>query len=268
VDIKGAKVGFIGAGNMGEPLLVGLLAAGAPASNIRFTVRRPERESELVARYRITPSSMEEMAASSDILMLLIKPQDLETITSRIAPVLKEGTLVISFLAGKRISKISSLLEGKARVIRVMPNTPTALGVGMSGVSYGEGVESSEIQLVRRFLAACGEYVEIPEEQQDALAALSGSGPAYFFAFVEALIDGGVELGLDREIATTLANQTILGAARMLRESGKPAGTLRENVTSPKGMTYEGLKVLSEGDMHALVARAMKAARDRSLELA
>lgn len=268
VDIQSAKVGFIGVGNMGEALLVGLLKAGANPVNISFAVRRPERSAELAAKYSITPQSIEEMASDSDVLLIIVKPQDLETITTTVAPVLNPNALVISFLAGKKLQTLSEKLSGHSAVVRVMPNTPTMLGVGMSGVSYASGVNSEQKKFTEDFLAGCGEYVEVPEDQQDALASLSGSGPAYFFAFTEALISAGIHLGLSAEVAKKLANQTALGAARMLVESGKDAATLRENVTSPKGMTYEGLKVFGEANLNQLVLDAMTAARNRSRELA
>ena len=253
---------------MGEALLLGLLKAGASATQISFAVRRPERSAEIAHKYGIRPASLEEMACECDVLLIIVKPQDLTTITDAIAPLITSRTLVISFLAGKKTSTIAELLASGQPVIRVMPNTPTSLGVGMAGLSAGEFVTPHQIAYAIQFLEACGKVVQIEEELQDALAATSGSGPAYFFAFVEAMIEGAVKLGLSEETAQTLTVQTILGAARMLTESGKSAATLRENVTSPKGMTFEGLKVFSESDLNGLVASAMKAARDRSRELA
>jgi len=266
--ITTAKVGFIGVGNMGQALLVGLLKAGAKPEQISFAVRRPERSAEIVERYGITPAPISTLAQNSDVLLLIIKPQDLTTITDVIAPVINPKALVISFLAGKKSATIEELLRPGQGVIRVMPNTPTSLGVGMAGLSAGKHATAHQVAYTVEFLEACGRVVQVEEELQDALAATSGSGPAYFFAFVEAMIQGAIDLGLNPEIATTLTLQTILGAARMLTESEKSPATLRENVTSPKGMTYEGLKVFSESDLNGLVARAMKAARDRSRELA
>ncbi len=267
IDIKSAQVGLIGVGNMGQALLVALLKAGADASKINFAVRRSERNHEIEERYGIKAASVEEMAASSDVLMIIVKPQDLESIMERVAPSLKPGSLVISFLAGKKIATVEAGL-GNPAVARVMPNTPTLLGVGMSIVSYGKAVRPDQRRYVSDFLAAAGKSIEVAEELQDAATATSGSGPAYFFAFVEAMVAGAVTMGIDEATATTLVIQTIVGAAKMLDETGKSATTLRENVTSPKGVTYEGLKVFGEGDLAGLVARAMKAAADRSRDLA
>lgn len=267
IDIKSAQVGLIGVGNMGEALLVALLKAGAEPQKINFAVRRAERSSELAARYQITPASIEEMAATSDVLMLIVKPQDLETIMERIAPTLNPDALVISFLAGKKIATIESGL-GNPAVARVMPNTPTLLGVGMSILSYGSNVRADQKRFVETFLRAAGKSVEVAEPLQDAATATSGSGPAYFFAFVEAMVAGAVAMGIDEDVASTLVVQTIVGAAKMLEESGKSATVLRENVTSPKGVTYEGLQVIAQGDLPGLVARAMQAAADRSRAMA
>jgi pyrroline-5-carboxylate reductase len=149
-----------------------------------------------------------------------------------------------------------------------MPNTPTLLGVGMSILSCNPHVREDQREFVTNFLRAAGKSVEVTEELQDAATATSGSGPAYFFAFVEAMVAGAVAMGISEEMATTLVVQTIVGAAKMLDESGKSATVLRENVTSPKGVTYEGLKIFGEGDLPGLVAKAMKAASDRSKDMA
>ena len=267
IEIKSAQVGLIGVGNMGEALLVALLKAGADPQKINFAVRRAERSSELAVRYQITPASIEEMAATSDVLMLIVKPQDLETIMERIAPTLNPDALVISFLAGKKIATIESGL-GNPAVVRVMPNTPTLLGAGMSILSYGSHVRTDQKRFVEAFLRAAGKSVEVTEPLQDAATATSGSGPAYFFAFVEAMVAGAVAMGIDEGVASTLVVQTIVGAAKMLEESGKSATVLRENVTSPKGVTYEGLQVFAQGDLAGLVVRAMQAAADRSRAMA
>ena len=267
IEMKSAKVGLIGVGNMGEALLVALIKAGADTSKISFAVRRPERSAELATRYGITPATVEELAASSDVLMVIVKPQDVEPILNRVAPLLSRDALVISFLAGKKIATFEGAL-GEVAVARVMPNTPTLLGVGMSILSCNSLVRDDQREFVKVFLAAAGKSVEVAEVLQDAATATSGSGPAYFFAFVEAMVAGAVAMGISEEIATALVTQTIVGAGKMLDESGKSATTLRENVTSPKGVTYEGLKVFGEGDLSGLVARAMAAAADRSRDMA
>ena len=267
INLQSSSVGLIGVGNMGEALLVALLKAGANPSSVKFAVRRAERIAEVQERYKITPASIQELAATSDVLMLIMKPQQLDPIMEEIKPVLKSDALVISFLAGKKIATLQEGL-GTSSIVRVMPNTPTLLGEGMSIVSYGSGVREDQRQYVSEFLRAAGKSIEIPEEMQDSATATSGSGPAYFFAFVEAIVAGAIDMGISESVATELVIQTIVGAAKMLNESGKSATTLRENVTSPNGVTFAGLKVLGEGDLNGLVIRAMNAAANRSREMA
>ena len=252
---------------MGEALLVALLKAGANPAAVKFAVRRPERSAEIQERYKIAPASIQELAATSDVLMLIMKPQQLDPIMEEIKPVLKSDALVISFLAGKKIATLEAGL-GTSSVVRVMPNTPTLLGAGMSIVSYGAGVREDQREFVSEFLRAAGKSIEVPEDMQDSATATSGSGPAYFFAFVEAMVAGAMDMGISESVATELVIQTIVGAAKMLAETGKSATTLRENVTSPNGVTFAGLKVLGEGDLNGLVIRAMNSAANRSREMA
>ncbi len=182
-------------------LLAALLKAGADATKINFAVRRAERSAEVAAKYGITPATIEEMAAQSDVLMIIVKPQDLETIMDRVRPTLRADALVISFLAAKKIATLESGL-GNPAVVRIMPNTPTLLGAGMSIVSYGQHVRVDQRRFVEKFLLAAGKSVEVDEALQDAATAASGSGPAYFFAFVEAMVSGAIALGLDEATAT------------------------------------------------------------------
>ena len=200
-------------------------------------------------------------------MLLVTKPQDVDAVLAEIKEKVKAGTLVVSFAAGKKIATIANGLDGKCPVVRVMPNTPTLVGKGAAGYSIGEGVTEHQKQFVTDFLSAAGIAVQVTEELQDAVTATSGSGPAYFFAIVEAMVKGAVDLGLSEEVATELAVQTLIGAAELLASSGKSAKTLRENVTSPNGTTYAALQSFAASDLEAMVAKAMKAARDRSIEL-
>jgi pyrroline-5-carboxylate reductase len=201
-------------------------------------------------------------------LLLVVKPQDMGSVLEEIRGSINPAAVVITFAAGKTISFISNGLGTNNPVIRVMPNTPTLVGAGMAAASMGGGVTDTQKSFVLGFLGATGKVIEVTEDMQDAVTATSGSGPAYFFAFVEAMVTGAKELGLSDADATTLTVQTIVGAAKLLDESGKSATTLRENVTSPNGTTAAALASFSAGDLNSMVAKAMKAARDRSQELA
>jgi pyrroline-5-carboxylate reductase len=185
-----------------------------------------------------------------------------------VLPHLQSKTLVISLLAGKTLDGISQGLGGHASIARVMPNTPTLIGKGMAGYSLSAGVTAEQKKFVSDLLAATGKAIEIPEDLQNALTGTSGSGPAYFFRFVEAMVDGAVAMGLSHEDATTLTIQTIVGAASLLDESGDTPTRLREKVTSLKGATAEALAVFDEAGLSEIVAKAMAASARRAGELA
>jgi pyrroline-5-carboxylate reductase len=263
-----SRIGIIGAGTMGEAFIAALIRSGLQPSAIAIVVRRQERGQELVNKYGVEVVGLAETISSSDVLLLGIKPQGLSDLLPEIAPHLKAQTLVISLLAGKTIAAISEGLNGHKSIVRVMPNTPTLVGKGMAGYSLANGVTEDQKKFVDQLLTATGKSLLIPEELQNALTGTSGSGPAYFFRFVEAMIDGAVALGISREDATTLTVQTIVGSAAMLEESGDSPTLLREKVTSLKGATAEALGVFDEAGISKIVADAMAASAKRAAELA
>jgi pyrroline-5-carboxylate reductase len=263
-----SKVAVIGAGVMGEALIVALISSGVNSNRITISEKREERAQELIAKYSINSSELASNVANADALLLVVKPQDMGSVLEEIKGSINPDAVVITFAAGKTISFISNGLGTTNPVVRVMPNTPTLVGAGMAAASMGAGVTAAQRDFVLGFLGATGKVIEVSEDLQDAVTATSGSGPAYFFAFVEAMVAGAKELGLSQEDATTLTVQTIVGAAKLLDESGKSATTLRENVTSPNGTTAAALSSFAAADLNSMVANAMKAARDRSQELA
>ncbi|MEY2813336.1 MAG: hypothetical protein RL437_367 [Actinomycetota bacterium] len=258
------RISVIGAGVMGEALIAALIKAGHSPAQIEVIEKRAERATELVSKYQIKIGSD---LSSVDVLLLVTKPQDVDAVLADINGKVKPGALVVSFAAGKKIATISNGLSGKNPVVRVMPNTPTLVGKGAAGYSLGSGVTDHQKEFLIDFLSAAGIAVEVKEELQDAVTATSGSGPAYFFAFVESMVKGAMDLGLSEDVATQLTVQTIIGSAELLATSGKSATTLRENVTSPNGTTFAALQSFSASDLEVIVAKAMKAARDRSIEL-
>jgi pyrroline-5-carboxylate reductase len=261
-------VAVVGAGVMGEAFIAALIRSGVSAKSITAVVRRSERGDELVARYGISIKPLDEALRTSDVIILGIKPQGLAELAPELAPHLQSGALVISLLAGKTIAGISAGLNNHGAIARVMPNTPTLIGKGMAGYSLSASVTDEQKKFVQSLLAATGKAIEIPEDLQNALTGTSGSGPAYFFRFVEAMVDGAVVMGLSREDATTLTIQTIVGAAALLDESGDTPTRLREKVTSLKGATAEALAVLDEAGISKIVADAMAASARRAGELA
>jgi len=263
-----SKVAVVGAGIMGEALISALISSGVNPELITISEKRPDRSAELIAKYSIKQAPLASSVAAADALLLVVKPQDMASVLEEIKGSINPTAVVITFVAGKTISFISNGLGTSNPVVRVMPNTPTMVGAGMAAASMGAGVTAEQKQFVLGFLAATGKVIEVAEDLQDAVTATSGSGPAYFFAFVEAMVAGAKELGLSEADATTLTVQTIVGAAKLLDESGKSATTLRENVTSPNGTTAAALASFASSDLNSMVAKAMKAASDRSQELA
>ena len=263
-----SKVAVIGAGVMGEALIAALISSGVKPDLITISEKREDRAQELISKYSIKAASLASNVSDADALLLVVKPQDMKAVLEEVKGTINPKALVITFAAGKTISFISNGLGTGNPVVRVMPNTPTLVGEGMAAASIGSSVTEAQRDFVLGFLAATGKVIEVSEDLQDAVTATSGSGPAYFFAFVEAMVAGAKELGLSEKDATTLTVQTIVGAAKLLEESGKSATTLRENVTSPNGTTAAALASFSSGDLNSMVAKAMKAARDRSQELA
>jgi pyrroline-5-carboxylate reductase len=262
------QVGLIGVGVMGEALISGLISARFPKAQIVFTEKREERAREISSKYGARSLDLTELASSSDIILLVVKPQDLAELLASLADNLKKSAALVSFAAGKTTEFISEKVGPNISVIRVMPNTPTLIGLGMAAISLGKNVNAEQAEFVSDFLTTCGKVISVEENLQDAVTALSGSGPAYFFAFVEEMIKSGISLGLTSEQATTLAIQTMVGSAAMLEQSGKSAATLRENVTSPNGTTAAALKVFNDAKLGEIVESAMTAARNRSQELA
>jgi len=263
------QVAVIGAGVMGEALISALITYGISPSAITISEKREARALELIDRYKVSRASLSENIANCDMILLVVKPQDMATVLEEIKPSIRKGCLVISFVAGKQIRGIADLIGTSANpVIRVMPNTPTLVGAGMAAISCCKLVTAEQREFTLGFLSAVGKVIEVDESLQDAVTATSGSGPAYFFRFVEAMVEGAVALGLSQEDATTLTIQTIVGAAKLLDQSGDTPTTLREKVTSPNGTTFAALNSFNDSDISGVVADAMKAARDRSQELA
>ena len=263
-----SHVGVVGAGMMGEALMAGMLAAGWSPDGIVGADQREARCRELEERYGITAvTEVPRAVAGADVVLILVKPQDVPGVLPEIGPHLTPGAVVVSLCAGVTLATLEGGLPAGTPVVRVMPNTPALVGQGMAALSPGAHV--SEVQLARAvaILEAVGKAVVVPEKYQDAVTAVSGSGPAYVFYVAEALADAGVLLGLPRDTATILANQTLLGSATMLTSSGDHAALLRERVTSPAGTTAAGLRQLEERAVKAAFLAAAEAARDRSVEL-
>jgi pyrroline-5-carboxylate reductase len=263
-----AQVAVFGAGVMGETLVSGLLRAGRAREDLLITERRPERAAELTERYGVEVVSNVEAARRARTLVLVVKPQDMGALLDEISEFVRGDTLVVSLAAGITTSFLESRLPDGVACVRVMPNTPALVDQGMAGVSAGSHCDEEHLERAEALLSAVGRVVRVPEKQQDAVTAISGSGPAYVFYVVEAMIEAGVLLGLPRATAHDMVVQTVYGAATMLKETGAHPTVLRENVTSPAGTTIAALRELDDHKVRAAFLTAMEAARDRSRELA
>ncbi|QFU94208.1 pyrroline-5-carboxylate reductase [Amycolatopsis sp. YIM 10] len=262
-----AVIAVLGAGKIGEALLSGLLHGGRKPDELLFTERYPERVEELTRRYGVRGVDVPEAAKLADVLIVAVKPQDIEPLLDELGPLLRQETLVVSLCAGLPTALYERRLADGTPVVRVMPNTPMVVGEAMSAISPGRYATADHLALVEELLTCVGSVVRVPESQQDAVTALSGSGPAYFFFLVEAMIDAGILLGLPRNIAEKLIVQSAVGAAKMLAETGEHPVTLREAVTSPAGTTINAIRELENHGVRAALIAAIEAARDRSVEL-
>jgi pyrroline-5-carboxylate reductase len=263
-----SQTAILGAGVMGETLLSGLVRAGRRVDNLLVGEKRADRAKELEDRYGVAVVSNREAARKADTLALVVKPQDMGDLLDEIATELRPGQLVVSLAAGITTAFIEGRVPEGVAVVRVMPNTPALVDEGMSAISPGSHCSEAHLAEAEALMASTGKVLRIPERQQDAVTAISGSGPAYIFFVVESMIEAGVHLGLPRVTATELVVQTLVGSAKMLRETGTHPTVLREQVTSPGGTTAAALRELEIHKVRAAFLAAMEAARDRSRELA
>ncbi|NYG58901.1 pyrroline-5-carboxylate reductase [Nocardioides daedukensis] len=259
---------IIGAGVMGETLLSGLLRAGADPASLLVGEKREARARELEEKYGVTVVSNVEAAKGADTVALIVKPQDMGAVLEELADHLAPGQLVVSLAAGITTAFIESHLADGVSVVRVMPNTPALVDEGMFAISPGSHCDQAQLDVAEQLLSSTGKVLQIPEKHQDAVTAISGSGPAYIFYVVESMVESGVHLGLPRATATELVIQTLFGSAKMLRETGTHPTVLREQVTSPAGTTAAAIRELEVHKVRAAFLSAMEAARDRSQELA
>lgn len=261
-------VALLGAGRMGQAVLSGLLRAGWDVGSVvAIEAHQPTAQS---VRDRLGVRVLADPAAAADaaVVVVAVKPHDVAAALDGVAGHLAADAVVVSLAAGVGTPLLAAHLPAGTAVVRVMPNTPALVGEGMSVMSPAPDCPAGAVQLAKQVLDAVGRVSQVPEAAQDAVTAVSGSGPAYLFYVAEAMIEAGVQLGLPRPLAHDLTVQTMVGAATMLRDSGEHPSVLRENVTSPGGTTAAALHVLDESAVRAAFANAMQACAQRSAELA
>jgi pyrroline-5-carboxylate reductase len=253
---------------MGEALLSGMVRAGRPASGLVVTTHDASRVEALRERYGVSVTSNVEAVEAASTVVVTVKPQDIGALLDEVAPVVTTDHLVVSVAAGITTSFIEKRLSGDVPVVRVMSNTPVLVDEAMSAISAGSHAREEHLERAEGLLKPVGRTIRVPESQLDAVTALSGSGPAYFFYLVEAMTDAGILLGLPRSVAHELIVQTAIGSAVMLRDSGDTPQVLREAVMSPAGTTIAAIREMEDHKVRAALLAALEAARDRSRELA
>jgi pyrroline-5-carboxylate reductase len=261
-------VAILGTGVMGSTLLSGLIRSGRDASELIITGRNAERTGELARLYGVRQMTNVDAAHGGDTLVLVVKPQDMEGLLAEIRGHVAPGTLVVSLAAGITTAFLEERLPVGSAVVRVMPNTPALVDEGMAAVSAGQHCDEVHMQEAEDLLRSCGKVLRVAEKHLDAVTAISGSGPAYIFYVVEAMIEAGVLLGMPRSTSTELVVQTLYGAATMLKETGEHPTVLREQVSSPGGTTMAALRQLDDHKVRAAFVTAMEAAAERSKQLA
>lgn len=269
------RIAFLGCGSMNEAILGGLIDGGVDPADIVATVRRAERAAELAQRHHgITaiageeePDNNKQAATGSGVVILGVKPVGIADLAREISESLSPNTIVISVAAAVSLAQLEAALPAGQPVIRTMPNTPAKLGRGVVSVSPGTNCSAGQLQHAKDILAAVGTVVEIPEDQVDALSAISGSGPAYAFYLAEAMAEAGAQLGLDPELSLLLARETVAGAGFMLAEPGADPSSLRKAVTSPNGTTERAIAMFDERGLPGIIADGARAAAARAAEI-
>jgi pyrroline-5-carboxylate reductase len=266
---EGSKtVAIFGAGVMGSTLLSGLIRSGRDVADLVITGRDIERTEGLASTSGVRRMSNVDAALVADTVVLVVKPQDMDGLLAEIRAHVRDSALVVSLAAGITTAFLEERLPAGTAVVRVMPNTPALVDEGMAAISPGQHCDEVHLVEAEELLRSCGKVLRIPEKHQDAVTAISGSGPAYIFYVVEAMIEAGVLLGLPRATSTELVVQTLYGAATMLKETGQHPTVLREQVSSPGGTTMAALRQLDDHKVRAAFVTAMEAAAERSKQLA
>jgi pyrroline-5-carboxylate reductase len=261
------RIAILGAGVMGETLLAAILGSGHPAADMVISEKREDRAAELREKYAVEVTGNGEAVTDADVVLLVVKPQDVPSLLAEISSSVRAEATVVSLAAGILITTLEAALPDGVAVIRAMPNTPALVGEGMFGISPGSSCSDDQLAAVTSLLESGGKVVVVDEAQQDGVTAVSGSGPAYVFYLAEAMIAGGIEAGLDEPTARILAAQTLVGSAKLLAESEDTAEELRRRVTSPNGTTAAAIQTFDDHGVKDALTAGVLAAAARSAEL-
>lgn len=269
MSLAAQKLAVIGAGNMGRALIRGLIESGrVPRENLVATGRDANRLATLGKELGIRTSlENAEAVRDADLLLLAVKPQSVSAVAEDIAPTLAAGTPLVSIVAGLTTGRLEELFGGPRPIVRTMPNIPAMVACAATAICGGTHAEESHFEAAETIFGAVGECVRVNEKQMDAVTGLSGSGPAYIYMVIEALTDGGVKMGLPRDVAIRLATQTVLGSARLVQETNLHPAILRDQVTTPGGTTIAAIHDLEEHGLRPMLISAVVTATQRSREL-
>ena len=260
------KIGFIGAGNMGQAIIGGIASSHiVPSENIGVYDVHPEKLADLTNRYAISAKScVQEVVESADILFLAIKPNVVSSVLIQAAPYLTHDKIIVSIAAGVSLEQIETVIGKNRKIIRLMPNTPALVNEGMSSVTPNDNIEDEELDFALTLFNCFGKSAVVPESLIHSVVAVSGSAPAYVFLFIEAMADAAVLEGMPRKQAYQFAAQTVLGAAKMVIETGQHPGEIKDMVCSPEGTTIEAVRTLEAKGLRSAVIEAMHDCAEKS----
>ncbi len=261
------KIGFVGGGALAESVIKGIIGKIVDVKDVYVSERYASRREELIQKYKINAEAgVDSFISDIDLLIIAVKPKDAEAALNEISGKVRTKTVVVYVVAGLKLAKVEKYFKDHS-VIRVMPNVAISVGEGMNVFTVGKNVKPAEVEMIRDFFSNLGRCIEVEESLMDAVTGLSGSGPAYAFLMIDAMSDGGVAVGLPRAKAIELAAQTLLGAAKMVLESGDHPDVLRDKVTSPAGTTIEGVRVLEQCGVRSALIEAVIAATEKSASM-
>ncbi|MFZ9702307.1 MAG: pyrroline-5-carboxylate reductase [Candidatus Nanopelagicales bacterium] len=261
------KIGFVGAGNMGQAILKGLIASGLSNNDLLAVTKNLESSKKISQEFKINASNDIQTIKDCDVVFLGVKPQNISEVLPEIKINLKNDALLISLAVGIKTESIEKIFDNKVKVIRAMPNTPALVGKGVTGLAKGANATENDLEIAQKLFLSVGKVVVVDENLIDVVAAASGSGPAYYFYVTEALTQAAIELGLSKDVAQVLVNNTFIGSAHLFENSNEDVSELRKKVTSPKGTTLAALENLDQNNFKEIWKDALTAAIKRAKEI-
>lgn len=261
------KIGFVGAGNMGQSILKGLINSGISQNDLVAITKTADSSKKIATDFKVHASNKIEDIKDCDVVFIGVKPQNINEVLPEIKKSLKDNALLISLAVGIKTENLEKSFENKVKVIRAMPNTPALVGKGVTGLAKGKNATDVDLEIAQKLFSSVGKVVVVDENLIDVVAAASGSGPAYYFYVTEAITQAAIELGLSKEIAEVLVNNTFIGSAQLFENSSETVSELRNKVTSPKGTTLAALENLDQNNFKEIWKQALQAAIKRAQEI-